>query len=67
MSITQTPALPTDEEIVTEIKHILSTTDLMKVTKKSIRERLSGFFGVDMTSKKEFIHRCIDAVLRGEL
>eukprot|EP00842_Homolaphlyctis_polyrhiza_P004191 jgi/Hompol1/4773/HPOL_003867-RA len=32
---------PTDEEILREVRHILATTDLMKVTKKSVREQLS--------------------------
>nr|KAJ3417768.1 hypothetical protein HK105_000815 [Polyrhizophydium stewartii] len=61
------PGLPTDDEILREIRHILATTDLMKVTKKSVSEQLSRYFGVDLSSEKEYIHRCIDGVLRGEL
>lgn len=56
---------PTDEEIMTEIRHILSTADLMTVTKKSVREQLARLFGVDLIEKKEFIHRCIDVILKG--
>jgi chitin synthase len=59
--------LPTDDQIIAEVRQILSTTDLMKVTKKNVRERLAQFFGVDMSSKKDFIHYCIDAILKGEL
>ncbi|KAJ3254350.1 hypothetical protein HK103_007232 [Boothiomyces macroporosus] len=58
---------PSDEELLMEIKHILSTTDLMKVTKKSVRDRLSQLFGVDVTPRKEYIHSCIDGILKGEL
>ena len=58
---------PTDEEILNEVRHILSTTDLMKVTKKSVRDQLGRLFGVDLSSKKEYIHSCIDGILKGEL
>ncbi|KAH9266768.1 hypothetical protein BASA84_001023 [Batrachochytrium salamandrivorans] len=58
---------PNDEEILREVRHILATTDLMKVTKKSVREQLSQYFGYDLSGEKEYIHRCIDGVLRGEL
>ncbi|KAJ3008929.1 hypothetical protein HKX48_008264 [Thoreauomyces humboldtii] len=60
-------ALPSDDEILRQVRHILSTADLMSVTKKSVREELSTFFGVDLGAKKEWIHRCIDGVLKGEL
>ncbi len=59
--------MPSDEEILEEIRHILSTTDLMKVTKKSVRDRLSALYGVDMIIKKEYIHTCIDMILKGNL
>jgi hypothetical protein len=62
-----TLSMPSDEEILQEIRHILSTTDLMKITKKSVRDRLTRLFGVDISSKKEFIHHCIDSILKGEL
>jgi hypothetical protein len=61
------PRFPTDEELLQEIRHILSTTDLMKITKKSVRDRLSRLFGVDVTPKKDYIHYCIDSILKGEL
>jgi chitin synthase len=61
------PNFPSDDIILAEIRHILSTADLMKVTKKMVRERLSGFFGVDITCKKAFIHTSIDSILKGEL
>lgn len=58
---------PTDEQLLQEIRHILSTTDLMKITKKSVRERLTRLFGVDVSPRKEYIHSCIDSILKGEL
>ena len=58
---------PTDEELLNEIRHILSTADLMQVTKKSVRDKLTTLFGVDVTPRKEYIHYCIDSVLKGEL
>ncbi|KAJ3320361.1 hypothetical protein HDU76_000320 [Blyttiomyces sp. JEL0837] len=58
---------PTDEELLAQIRAILSTADLMSVTRKSVREELGRHFGVDLTSRKQYIHSCIDAVLRGEL
>ncbi|KAI8920090.1 chitin synthase-domain-containing protein [Powellomyces hirtus] len=60
-------ALPSDDEILRQVRHILSTADLMSVTKKSVREELGHYFGVDLGAKKEWIHRCIDGVLKGEL
>jgi chitin synthase len=59
--------LPTDEELLMEIRHILSTSDLMTITKKKVRQQLGKFFGVDLSSKKDYIHECIDSILKGEL
>ena len=61
-----TDEYPTPEEIVEEIKYILSTANLMKVSKKNIRETLSEFFQVDLTPFREFINESIDAILQGQ-
>ncbi|KAI9309037.1 chitin synthase [Cunninghamella echinulata] len=58
---------PTDDEIVSEIRNILATANLMSVTKKQVREQLSAFFGFDMTAKKEFINATIENILQGRL
>ncbi|KAI9327398.1 chitin synthase-domain-containing protein [Obelidium mucronatum] len=58
---------PSDEQILFQIRQILSTADLMTVTRKSVREELTRVFGVDLSSRKEYIHACIDGVLKGEL
>ncbi|KAJ3040761.1 hypothetical protein HDV00_010518 [Rhizophlyctis rosea] len=60
-------ALPSDEEILKEVRELLARADLMTVTKKSVREELGRRFGVDLSAKREWIHRCIDGVLKGEL
>ena len=59
--------LPSDEELLMEIRHILSTSDLMTITKKKVRQQLGKFFGVDLSAKKDYIHECIDSILKGEL
>ena len=65
--VESTARFPSDEELLNEIRHILSTSDLMTITKKKVRQQLSTFFGVDLSSKKEYIHSCIDSILKGEL
>ncbi|RIB29616.1 glycosyltransferase family 2 protein [Gigaspora rosea] len=58
---------PSDEEILQEIRNILSAANLMTITKKQVRDDLSQFFGVDMSSKKEYINNCIELILQGKL
>jgi chitin synthase len=60
-------ALPSNEEILREVRHILSTANLMTITKKQVRDELATFFGTDLTSKKEYINQCIDGILQGRL
>lgn len=67
MGATPPGTMPTEETILTEIRRILSTADLMSVTKKQVRDELSRLFGVDMTPKKEYINRCIEGILQGQL
>ena len=62
-----TERFPSDDELLNEIRHILSTSDLMTITKKKVRQQVGDFFGVDLSSKKEYIHQCIDSILKGEL
>ncbi|KAL7319392.1 hypothetical protein PS15m_002530 [Mucor circinelloides] len=61
------PGFPTDEEILSEIRNILQTANLMSITKKQVREQLSAFFGFDMTPKKEYINTSIEYILQGRL
>ncbi|RCH97275.1 hypothetical protein CU097_000436, partial [Rhizopus azygosporus] len=61
------PGFPSDDEILSEIRNILQTANLMSITKKQVREQLSAFFGYDMTPKKEFINTSIEYILKGQL
>ncbi len=63
---TEKEIMPSDHMILTEIRHILSTSDLMTVTKKTVRDKLSRFFGVDLTVKRDFINKAIEDILKGE-
>ncbi|KAJ3089830.1 hypothetical protein HK102_005396 [Quaeritorhiza haematococci] len=60
-------SMPSDEEILAEIRHILSVVNLATVTKKQVRQELSKFFGVDLSPKRDYITACIERVLKGEL
>ncbi|KAI9597706.1 chitin synthase-domain-containing protein [Syncephalis fuscata] len=58
---------PSDDQLLAEIRQILSTSDLMTITKKQVREQLSQMHGIDLTPRKEFINNTIDMVLQGRL
>jgi len=62
-----TGVMPSDEEIVREIRQILSTADLMNITKKQVREQLTEIYGVDMSPKKSYINSIIESILEGKL
>ncbi|KAJ1514799.1 hypothetical protein HMI56_007399 [Coelomomyces lativittatus] len=57
------PPSPSDEDLAHEIEMILSSADLMLVTKRSVREQLTSLFGVDLTHRKQFINQTIDYYL----
>lgn len=59
--------LPSDEELTESIREILSTADLMQVTKKSIRQQLEKEYGMKLTAKREYIKYVVEAILTGEL
>ncbi|KAK9761424.1 hypothetical protein K7432_013683 [Basidiobolus ranarum] len=61
------PNIPNDQEILQEVRVILSTADLMSITKKQVRDELSHFFGVDLIVRKDYINNCIDMILQGQL
>lgn len=58
---------PTNEEVLSQVKRILATSDLTRVTKKQVREELQQVFGVSMASRKDYINDCIEGVLQGRL
>ncbi|KAF9901829.1 hypothetical protein EC991_005624 [Linnemannia zychae] len=55
---------PSDEELVAKIRSLLTDVDLMTVTKKKIRQQLEQVFGLDLTVRRDFISRAIDAELQ---
>ncbi|KAJ2714623.1 Chitin synthase, class 6, partial [Coemansia spiralis] len=57
--------MPSDNLIDDAIRRILVDADLTTTTKKAIRARLAHEFGVDLSSKKDYISRAIDAMLIG--
>jgi len=59
--------MPSDSDLVRHIRHALATADLTTVTKKQIREQLSGHFGVDLTVKRDFINQVIGSILDGDM
>jgi len=61
------PGLPTDEQILAEIKKMLESADLMSVTKKDVKMHLERVFGVPLDVRKEYINQCTEAVLSGRL
>ncbi|KAJ3357857.1 hypothetical protein HDU83_002985 [Entophlyctis luteolus] len=58
---------PTNDQLLFEIRKILSTADLMTVTKKQVRDELSRIFRMDMTSRKAMINQYIEEILQGRL
>ncbi|KAF2664201.1 hypothetical protein BT63DRAFT_418327 [Microthyrium microscopicum] len=58
---------PTDDMILREIRDILASADLMRVSKKSIRAELERRFNCELTSRKEYIGSSTEAVLSGQL
>lgn len=58
---------PTYEQLLQETRRILSTADLMTLTKKQIRDELGGLFGVNLKPRKEELNQMIDALLQGQL
>jgi chitin synthase len=59
--------LPADEEILEEIRRILETGDLMKISKKTVKQELERRFGVNLDAKRPYINSATEAVLSGVL
>ncbi|CAO3566593.1 unnamed protein product [Mortierella alpina] len=55
---------PSDQELVSKIHELLSGVDLMTVTKKKVRQQLESLFGVDLSSRRDFISKAIDMELQ---
>ncbi|KAG0045772.1 hypothetical protein BGZ83_009004 [Gryganskiella cystojenkinii] len=64
LPIIQTSMDPTEIEIQAQIRKLLTGVDLMTVTKKKIRTQLEDILSMDLSSKRDFISRSIDAELQ---
>lgn len=58
---------PTDDQILAEIRDILSKVDLMTVTKKSVKTELERRLGVPLDIKRAYIGSATEAILGGQL
>ena len=56
-----------EDAILAEIREIVRTSDLMSVTKKSIKQELERRFQCNLDSRKAYISSAIEAVLSGQL
>lgn len=54
----------TDADIQAHIRRLLTGVDLMTVTKKKIRTQLESILGMDLSTRRDFISRAIDAELQ---
>ncbi|KAL9105392.1 MAG: hypothetical protein Q9227_009430 [Pyrenula ochraceoflavens] len=59
--------LPSDDALLSEIRDILQTADLMTVTKKAVKNELERRFGVNLDIKRAYINSATEAVLSGNL
>lgn len=55
MEMADLTGLPTDDQILNEIRDILRTADLMTVTKKSVKMELEKRFGCPLDAKRAYI------------
>ena len=57
------PGQPSDAELENAVHEVLRDADLNTVTKKSVRQKLEGIFGMDLTSRKATINAAIDRAI----
>ncbi|KDN32894.1 hypothetical protein RSAG8_14020, partial [Rhizoctonia solani AG-8 WAC10335] len=51
---------PSDAELERAVQEILATADMSQVTKRTVRTQLESAFGVNLTSRKDFINAMIE-------
>ncbi|KAF2154372.1 glycosyltransferase family 2 protein [Myriangium duriaei CBS 260.36] len=59
--------LPSDDQLLAEIRDILSVADLMTITKKGVKGELERRFGMNLDPKRAYIGSAVEAVLSGNL
>ncbi|KAJ2690731.1 hypothetical protein IWW39_000533 [Coemansia spiralis] len=56
--------MPTDDALAAAISSILDVSDLSTITMKIVRDELSRMFGMDMSSRREFISQTVQAMIQ---
>lgn len=56
MELADLSHLPSDDSLLAEIRSILETSNLMQVTKKSVKQELERRFNVNLDAKKHYIN-----------
>ncbi|KAJ1940157.1 hypothetical protein EC988_007116, partial [Linderina pennispora] len=59
--------MPSDEAIAATISNILDNSDLSTITMKQVRDELSRIFGVDLSSRREFIQSTIQSMIQSRV
>ncbi|KAG5460517.1 MAG: chitin synthase-domain-containing protein [Olpidium bornovanus] len=59
--------MPSEEDILGEIRKILAGADLNLMTKRKVRDQLSRHYRVDMSPRREFISRAVELIVQGQL
>ncbi|KAI5305869.1 hypothetical protein KEM56_003028 [Ascosphaera pollenicola] len=59
--------LPSDDQILYHIRDILSTADLMTITKKSVKDELERRFMCNLDAKRHYINSATEAILSGQI
>ncbi|KIV97756.1 hypothetical protein PV10_01466 [Exophiala mesophila] len=67
MELSDLMGLPTDDQILNEIRDVLKTADLMTVTKKGVKQELERRFNVNLDVKRAYIGSATEAILSGQL
>lgn len=52
--------LPSDEQIVADIRNVLARADLNTITKKGVRQELETMYGTELGDKKTFVNQAIE-------
>ncbi|CAH7687581.1 putative chitin synthase class V [Phakopsora pachyrhizi] len=52
--------LPSDNQIVADIRAVLARADLNTITKKGVRQQLEAMYGTELGDKKSFVNQAIE-------
>ncbi|KFY07300.1 hypothetical protein V492_07267 [Pseudogymnoascus sp. VKM F-4246] len=67
MEMADLAGLPSDDAILAEIRDVLATSDLMSVSKKSVKAELERRFGVGLEARRAYINSATEALLSSQL